>query len=126
MSELIDVPSGRQLEEPTTTIRMLPRASAKTLDRARRTWPEASAEDFEQVGKLYVDRASGVAYRRVPGDPQAGGAAREDVDVWFISHDPLGDGVVYLRRDGSPGSVVSVVQGELGGGLATSHEGAVR
>ena len=92
----------------------------------KKTWPQARAEDFEPVGKTYIDRASGVAYRRVPGDPQLGGAGREDIDVWFVSHDPLGDGIAYLRADNNPGYVVSVVQGEIGGRPATSHEGGVR
>lgn len=121
-----NVPTGRQLEEQGTTIRTLPKASAKTLEWARRTWTEAKASDFETVGKLYVDKASGVAYRRVPGDPQLGGAGREDVDVWFISHDKTGDGLVYLRGADNPGSVVSVPQGEIGGRQVTGHERGVR
>ena len=44
-----------------------------------------------------------------------GGVAKEDVDAWFISHEESGGGIVYLRVDGRPGAVISVVQGEVGG-----------
>ena len=71
MSGFINVPSGRRLEELKTTIRVLPRATAKALEKARRTWPEARANDFERKGKLWVDEGSDIAYRRVPGDPLA-------------------------------------------------------
>jgi hypothetical protein len=62
----------------------------------------------------------------VAGDPQLGGAGREDVSTWFISHDALGDGIVYVRRADDPGAVVSVVQGEIGGRRAAAHEAVAR
>jgi hypothetical protein len=123
----VDLPTGRQLQQPKMSIRTLPRASAKAIARARSTWPESQADDFQPVGKLFVDRATGIAYRCVPGDPQAGGAGREDVSVWFISHDDeYGDGLVYLRRDGDPGEVVHSVVGEIGGRPALAHEAVAR
>ena len=81
------LPEGRVLEETKTSIRTLPRASAKTLERARRTWPEARPDDFEREGKLIRDKRSGVLYRRVPGDPTMGRAGAEDVSVFFVSFD---------------------------------------
>jgi hypothetical protein len=122
----IDVPSGRRLEELKTTIRVLPRATPKARAKARRTWPEADAGDFEPEGKLFRDKGTGVVYRRVGGDPQAGGTAREDVSTWFISADDDGDGIVYLLAEGSPGSVVSTEVGEIGGRPAAAHEGVAR
>ena len=71
MSELWDVPTGGLLEESKTTIRNLPRASAKAIQKARGTWPEAKSDDFEREGKLFRDKATDTLYRRVPGDPQA-------------------------------------------------------
>jgi hypothetical protein len=70
----IDVPQGRVLEEERATIRGLPRASAKALAQARKMWPEAQAQDFEKVSKyVWADKASGRRYRRLGGDPVAGG-----------------------------------------------------
>ena len=121
-----ELPSSRQVEDKATSIRTLPRATAKALERARQTWPEARAEDFEVEGKVFRDEATGVAYRRVAGDPNLGGAGREDVDVWFISYDEAGDGICYLRAEDNPGTVVSVVQGEMGNRRAAPHESVAR
>jgi hypothetical protein len=117
----IDVPSGRRLEESRTTIRVLPRASDKALASARRTWPQSDAADFDRDGKLFRDKATGVAYRRVPGDPQAGGG-RGDIATWFISADDWGDGIVYLQRADDPGSVVTQDVGEIGGRRETAQD----
>jgi hypothetical protein len=111
----LDIPSGRRLEEERMSIRGLPRATAKALENARRTWPEAKADDFEREGKAWVDQATGIRYRRAAGDPGLGGASKESVDVWFISADKTGDGIVYLRREDNPGAVLSTAQGEFGG-----------
>jgi hypothetical protein len=124
--DLYAMPTGRRVEESAMSVRTLPRASAKVLERARRTWPEAMADDFEIEGKLFRDKGSGVVYRRVPGDPQLGGAGREDVSTWFVSHDDSGDGIVYLIVADNPGSVTRTVFGEIGGRLAAAHEGVMR
>lgn len=127
MTDLWTVPTGREFKEHATSIRTLPRATRKALERARKTWPEARAEDFEvDAGKRFRDRATGVVYRRVPGEPHLGGAGREDVDVWFVSGDETGDGIVYLRAEDNPGSVVSTAHGEVGGRQAGAHEAVVR
>lgn len=123
---MIDVPSGRQLGDHGTTIRVLPRATTKALAHASRTWPQAQAGDFEADGRVFRDRATGTVYHRVSGDPQLGGAAREDIDTWFVSADPTGDGIVYLIADGSPGSVVSTTVGEIGGRVAIPNEHGLR
>ncbi len=103
------------LEDEKMSVRTLPRASAKALERARRMWPEARAEDFEKATKYHWrDKATGNLFRRVPGDPQAGGVAK-DIDVWFLSGDELGDGIVYLLAADAPGSVVSSKVGSIGG-----------
>jgi hypothetical protein len=65
MTDLWEVPGGRKLEEAKMQIRVLPRAGAKAIERARRTWPEANAGDFEREGRLFRDRGSGILYRRV-------------------------------------------------------------
>ena len=83
----MDLPVGRKFEETAMAVRTLPRATPKALERARKTWPEARAEDFTHEGRLFRDKASGIVYRRVGGDPQLGGAGKEDVTTWFISHD---------------------------------------
>lgn len=37
---------------------------------ARRQWPQARAEDYEKIDRrVYVDRATGIEYRRPPGCP---------------------------------------------------------
>jgi hypothetical protein len=36
---------------------------------AERQWPRANAQDFERIGKLYRDKASGLEYKRVSGAP---------------------------------------------------------
>lgn len=123
---LFDMPTGRRVDEPKMAIRVLPRVSAKALERARKTWPESQSGDFEREGKLFRDRATGTLFRRVPGDPGLGGSGREDVSVWFISADDLGDGIVYLIEADNPGAVHSVVQGEIGGRPAAPHEAMVR
>jgi hypothetical protein len=122
MSNLWDLPTGRKLETERMSIRTLPRATTKSLDRARRTWPEAQAADFEHDGRLFRDKASGTVYRRVPGDPQAGGAGRDDVDTWFLSADESGDGIVYLIAAENPGSVTHSVVGDIYGRPAAPHE----
>lgn len=126
MTDLWNLPTGRQFKETAMAVRTLPRVTPKTLERARKTWPESRAEDFEREGRLFRDRGSGVLYRRVPGDPQTGGAGREDVATWFISADEAGDGVVYLIAADDPGSVTHSVVGEIGGRVAAAHEAVVR
>jgi len=127
MTDLFNLPTGRELRTPAMAIRVLPRASGKTLERARKTWPEANAADFEVEGKLFRDKGSGIVYRRVQGDPQLGGAGREDVSTFFISHDgELGDGIVYLTPADNPGSVTHTFIGEVGGYEASGHEALVR
>lgn len=111
----VDVPTGRRLEETAMSIRTLPRASTKALERARRTRPESRDADYEVEGRLFIDKASGIAYRRVPGDPQAGGVGRDDISTWFVAGDELGDGIVYLLAADAPGSVVSQEVGTVGG-----------
>lgn len=126
MTDLWNLPTGKRLEETKMSVRTLPRVTPKMLERARKTWPESKAEDFEREGKLFRDKATDRLYRRVPGDPQAGGAGRQDVSTWFVSHDEAGDGIVYLIAADEPGSVVSTAVGEIGGRLAAAHEALVR
>jgi hypothetical protein len=118
----IDIPSGGKLEAKKMSIRVLPRATDKAVANARRTWPEATAADFERTGKLWVDKATGIAYRRVAGDPEAGGTGRADVAVWFISGDELGDGIVYLQKADAPGSALTEEIGEVGGRRMTAQD----
>jgi hypothetical protein len=120
--ELYNMPTGRRVEEAKMSLHTLPRATPKALERARRTWPEARGEDFTREGRLFREKASGVAYRRVPGDPQLGGAGREDVSTFFVSVDETGDGVVYLVAADNPGSVVSTTIGVMEGRPALPHE----
>ena len=61
---------------------MLPPANEHSLTIARRTWLEANADDFEQQGMHWRDRASGELFRRVPGNPIAG-ASPQDVSLFF-------------------------------------------
>lgn len=117
-----EAPTGRQLVDTGMGIRVLPRATPPALERARRTWPEARADDFDREGKLFVDKATGTAYRRVPGDPQLGGAGREDVSTWFISHDDAGSGICYLQKADTPDSVVSSELGDVGGRRMTAQD----
>ena len=64
---------------------------------ARRHWPEARAEDFEQTGKrMYVDKASGNEYRRPPGAPllSVGTAVNTGISCFFV--DASGE-IVFLQ-----------------------------
>lgn len=124
--DLWNVPTGRQLTEEKMSIRALPRASVKSLERARKTWPESQADDFEREGKLFRDKGSGTLYRRVRGEPEAGGAGRDDISTWFVSYDEAGDGIVYLIAADNPGAVTHSVVGEIGGRRAAPHEAVVR
>ena len=119
----IDLPSGGRLAgTKKMLIRVLPRATDKAVANARRTWPEAKADDFERRQKLWVDKATGIAYRRVSGDPMLGGADKEDIAVWFISGDEDGDGLVYLQKADEPGTVLTQDVGSVGGRRMTSTD----
>jgi hypothetical protein len=51
-----ELPTGGRLEEGPTIIHVLPKATPKALEIARRTWPEANADDFERAGKVWSTR----------------------------------------------------------------------
>ena len=44
---LIDPLTGRRLEKETMSVRVLPRATPKAIERARKAWPQADAGDFD-------------------------------------------------------------------------------
>ena len=43
----IDPLTGRRLEKETMSVRVLPRATPKAIERARKAWPQADAGDFD-------------------------------------------------------------------------------
>ena len=65
---------------------------------ARRQWPEARAEDFEQIdrrGRLFRDRGSGLEYRRVHGSPLLDlySPANAAISCFFVANGQL----VFLK-----------------------------
>ena len=70
---------------------------------ARRAWPEARSEDFEQVdrrGRLFRDRATNTVYRRLSGAPilDIGSEATRGVSCFFVR----GGEIIVLRPSDFP------------------------
>ena len=68
---------------------------------ARRSWTQARAEDFQQTGKRrFVDRATGLEYRSLPGCPllSVGSEVTRGVSCFLVQ----GQRLVFLRRADYP------------------------
>jgi hypothetical protein len=79
-------------------LRTMPRATDDAIKFAARTWTHARAEEFERVGRRrYIDRATGVEYDLVHGNPLLGDEP-ELADVFLVADDAL----LFLRRVDRP------------------------
>jgi hypothetical protein len=67
-------------------------ATAERIHQAAAKWPQANPEDFERTGpRSYVDRASGVAYKRVHGAPllSVGSDANRGITCFLVANEQL-------------------------------------
>ena len=86
-------------------------ATAQRIHQAAAQWPQANPEDFEHTGKrMYVDRASGVAYKRVHGAPllSVGSDANRGITCFLVQ----GEELVFLQRADFNGAL-TVYHGEV-------------
>jgi hypothetical protein len=112
-----DGPTGWKVDTDTDRATMfsvggLPLADEHRLKVARANFPEAQPEDFEQQGKDWVERATGVRHRIVGFDPSLSEDPRDTgVTTFFVTEDGH---LAYLRPVGVEGRSRSVVQGNVG------------
>ena len=93
---------GKQITDDADSSRIATVVDGNTATRgqihqAAAQWPQGRSEDFEPVGKrMYVDRASGVSYKRVHGAPllSVGSDANRGIVCFFIQ----GEELVFLQR----------------------------
>ena len=96
-------------------------ATAGQIHQAAAQWPQASAEDFEHTGKrTYVDRASGVAYKRVHGAPllSVGSDANRGITCFFVANEEL----VFLQP-AAYDPALTTWHGPVVGMQVTTHDG---
>jgi hypothetical protein len=82
---------------------------------ARRQWPQADPQDFEQIGRRrWRDRASGITYRSARGAPLLDmfGDANRNIVTWFVS----GGRITFLELDVMPEERV-IYHGPVRGGV---------
>lgn len=107
------VSQGRRLATAPTgvygTIRELPPATDEYVRQARRHWNERDADDFSQSGKTWHERSTGIAYRRVPGNPFLGDSRTSTVNCFLVVDGEF----LFLRRENSDRTSHSVM-GEVG------------
>ena len=84
------------------------------LRQAREHFIEANADDFGQVGKDFIVKVTGKAYRIVLSDPTTSDDPKDSgIEVFFVTWDQR---LAYLKPLGSEGRTRSVPVGNLGGG----------
>jgi hypothetical protein len=120
------LPVGRRLEQPDRpanyagTMRVLPQADKDSITFARRHWPEAKEQDFERQGKAWVDKATGVEYKRVRFNPLVTTDPKTTGVSTFIVTD---DSLIFLRKADEPAPVAErLVLGEVGAREVTGKE----
>lgn len=112
-----DTPTGWRVDTPDARevvfeVGGLTRVDERRLQVARQHFTEAGAADFDQEGKDWVDRHTGVRHRLVYFDPTLSDDPRETgVTTFFVTAD---EHLVYLRPVGSEGHAKRVVQGTVG------------
>ena len=120
----MDMPEGRRVEGPPHRpgymgeVRSLPQATDDAIKYAARTWPQGRAEDFDVDGRVWTERATGIRYRLVHGNPLAGIGLDGDTSSadLFVAAD---DSLWFLRRDEPQYPRTSVHVGTVTGGKAT-------
>ena len=89
-------PEGRRLAPSAPSgwvgeIRASTRATDDTIKYAARIWPQVQPDDFDREGRRYVERATGIPYQLVHGNPMMADDAAvadcffaEDGSLWFL------------------------------------------
>jgi hypothetical protein len=116
---VFDAPYGRKLDTPDPRgdgvvfeVGGLARADAHRLAVARANFPETTAEQYEQRGKDWIDRTTGVPHRIVLFDPAMADDPRDSgCSTFFVTEDGH---LAYLRPLGVEGRSRNVVQGSVG------------
>ena len=119
--------SGKQITDDTDSSRVAVvgdgnTATREQIQQAAAQWPEASATDFERTGKrMYVDRASGVAYKRVHGAPllSIGSDANRGISCFLVQDGEL----VFLQPADFNAALTVNHGGVVGVQLPTMHDG---
>jgi hypothetical protein len=110
-------PTGWKVEtgdprEAVYSVGGLTRADEHRLKVARQSFVEARAEDFEQQGKDWVDRATGERYHLVHFDPTLSDHPPDTGVTRFIHTSD--DHLVYLRPVNTDSRGKTVVMGAVG------------
>lgn len=106
--ENLGVISGRKLDGGQSGVGTIYSPDAATPERvaaARRHYKEAAWADFDEREGYYVDRASGLLYRKVPGDPLLGFDRDSAKEISFFTITDAGQLLFLQRPGGGPGSV---------------------
>ncbi len=112
-----EVPTGRKLEDSTRpkdwfgSINVSPTADDDRAKLARRYFAEASADDFEIDGKEWIDKQSSVRYRLAGFNPLLSADPADTGVERFVIR---GDTMVFLRPEGSTGTVKKIEIGTVG------------
>jgi hypothetical protein len=120
-----NLPIGRRLEKPERpanyagTMRTLPRADEESIRFARRHWRQASEHDFAREGKAWIDRASGLAYKRVRSNPLLAADPKATGVSTFLVAD---DAMIFLKADEPDPVAERRVLGEVGARAAAGPE----
>ena len=96
-------------------------ATREQIHQAAAQWPQANPSDFEHTGKrMYVDRASGVEYRRVHGAPllSVGSDANRGITCFFVANEEL----VFLQP-AAYDPALTTWHGPVVGMQVTTHDG---
>ena len=94
-------------------VRSLPKADEESVKFALRTWPQGRADSFDRAGRVWTERATGIVYKLVRGNPLAGWDTDTGADAadLFVVED---DSIWFLRRIDRP-DTRSVSVGTIGG-----------
>ena len=111
---VMDYPTGRKLPSapPKSYIGetwSLPRATDDTIRYAARQWPQGRSEDFDRLGRVWTDRATGTVYKLVHGNPLLGDDP-DAADLFVVEDDSL-----WFLRKGDRPQGKSVALGTIGG-----------
>jgi hypothetical protein len=117
------LPFGRKIDADRPgdylgTVRTLAPADAETVRAARRFFIEAKEDDFDREGRVWVDRGSGLRYRRVDGAPLAASDPRRQASLFAV----VDGSILFLPHEGEQARVEVVEVGTMGAHEAAGHE----
>jgi len=117
-SPLIDVPTGRKLDESPTRpkgwfgdVRGLPDADEDRVELARRYFVETSDDEYEHDGKVWIS-TTGERFRVARFDPLLALDPTDTGVERFVVREA--DALIFLRREGVTSSAKSVHLGSVG------------